>query len=328
MTVSILTPCYNQGREIAVCIESVLAQTYQHWELIVVDDGSNDGTPDVAEAYRDARIKVVRLPHRGLEALAETYNEGFARASGSLIAVLEGDDAWPADKLAVQIAAFDNPGVQLSWGRATAIDGAGQTIRRLSTVRTVREFVDFQPTKMFGTLVRTNIIAPAASVMVRREALEAIGGFRQDGSSHYVDLPTWLALAAKNQGLFRFVNHELALYRVHGAQVSQRFAREMSAEVQRIVAALVSRLSPQDLRRLDWERVHSHAQIAAKLARGQSLLRNAQFADARAEFLQSLSGARRGADVAKALLGACSAIIHRDLLSPLFRFRERYLAGS
>src|SRR5688500_377534 len=94
--VTIVTPAYNQKRYIAECVESVLAQTYPHWEQIVVDDGSTDGTPEIVESYRDPRIRCIRLPHRGLAALGESYNTALAAARGELVAILEGDDLWPA----------------------------------------------------------------------------------------------------------------------------------------------------------------------------------------------------------------------------------------
>src|SRR5688572_10419542 len=98
--VTILSPTFNQERYVSQCIESALAQTYPHWEQIFVDDGSTDATREVIASYRDPRIRLIALPHRGLGALAESYNEALAVARGSLVGILEGDDAWPADKLA------------------------------------------------------------------------------------------------------------------------------------------------------------------------------------------------------------------------------------
>src|SRR5215204_5274667 len=90
--VSIITPVYNAERFIARCIGSVLEQTYGRWEQLIIDDGSNDGTRQIIESFHDARIKYLPLPHRGLTALAESYNHGVSQASGELVAVLEGDD--------------------------------------------------------------------------------------------------------------------------------------------------------------------------------------------------------------------------------------------
>ncbi|HET7188328.1 MAG TPA: glycosyltransferase family 2 protein, partial [Gemmatimonadaceae bacterium] len=120
--VTILSPVYNQERYVAQCIESALAQTYTEWEQIFVDDGSTDGTRDVIARYRDPRIQVIALPHRGLGALAESYNAALAVARGSLVGILEGDDAWPADKLELQVPTFDDPATFLSWGRGALID--------------------------------------------------------------------------------------------------------------------------------------------------------------------------------------------------------------
>src|SRR5688500_648199 len=89
--VSIISPVYNADRYIGACIDSVLAQTFTDWEQIIVDDGSTDQTEAVVRKYNDPRIRYVRLPHRGLPALAESYNVALRDARGALIAVLEGD---------------------------------------------------------------------------------------------------------------------------------------------------------------------------------------------------------------------------------------------
>src|SRR5258707_3339207 len=95
--VTILSPAYNQRRYIGQCIESALSQTYPQWEQIIVDDGSTDGTREIVAEYGDPRIRLICLPHRGLGALAQSYNAALAAARGSLVGILEGDDAWPAD---------------------------------------------------------------------------------------------------------------------------------------------------------------------------------------------------------------------------------------
>ncbi|NUP54884.1 MAG: glycosyltransferase, partial [Gemmatimonadaceae bacterium] len=87
-TVTIISPAYNQERYVAQCIESALGQTYPHWEQIFVDDGSTDGTRDVIARYRDPRIRLIALPHRGLGALVESYNAALAGARGALDAIL------------------------------------------------------------------------------------------------------------------------------------------------------------------------------------------------------------------------------------------------
>lgn len=101
--VSIITPCYNGERFIAETIESVLRQTYTDWEMIVVDDGSGDGTARIAADYaaRDGRIQLVRQPNGGT---ASARNNAMRRARGQYIALLDADDVWDANFLERQLA--------------------------------------------------------------------------------------------------------------------------------------------------------------------------------------------------------------------------------
>ena len=101
--VSIITPCYNGERYIAETIESVMRQTYPNWEMIIVDDGSADGSARVAEAYsrRDGRIQVLRQQNAGT---ACARNAALRRAKGRYIALLDADDVWMPEFLEKQLA--------------------------------------------------------------------------------------------------------------------------------------------------------------------------------------------------------------------------------
>ena len=76
--VTIISPVYDQEQYVARCVESTLAQSYRHWEQVFVDDGSSDRTLEILATYRDPRIRVLTLPHRGLAALAASYNAALA----------------------------------------------------------------------------------------------------------------------------------------------------------------------------------------------------------------------------------------------------------
>ena len=101
--VSIITPCYNGERFIAETIESVLGQTYTDWEMIVVDDGSRDGTARIAADYaaRDGRIQLVRQSNGGT---ASARNNAMRRARGQYIALLDADDVWDGNFLERQLS--------------------------------------------------------------------------------------------------------------------------------------------------------------------------------------------------------------------------------
>ena len=83
-SVTIITVTHDHEPFIGPCIESVLAQSRDDWELVVVDDGSSDGTLDMVNRYRDARIQTLALPARGLVGLAESYNAALERSRGPL----------------------------------------------------------------------------------------------------------------------------------------------------------------------------------------------------------------------------------------------------
>ncbi len=114
--VSIITPSYNHEKFIGACIESAIQQTYENWEQIIIDDGSTDQTAEVILSYADPRIRYVHQENRGIEALPHTYNRALEFCNGELIAILEGDDAWPPEKLSSLVKAFDDKDVVLAYG--------------------------------------------------------------------------------------------------------------------------------------------------------------------------------------------------------------------
>ena len=105
-TVSIIIPTYNRSRLIARAVKNVLNQTYQDFELIIVDDGSTDGTREVVAGFSDERIRYVQHDKNRGEAAAR--NTGIKVARGEYIASHDSDDEWLHEKLAKQIRAFEN----------------------------------------------------------------------------------------------------------------------------------------------------------------------------------------------------------------------------
>ena len=222
--VSIITPTYNHGLYIGRCLESVLAQTEPRWEQIVIDDGSTDGTPDVVRRYTDARIRYVPQPHRGIAALGGAYNLALGMARGQYVAILEGDDFWPPDKLERQLPAFENPKVVLSWGLAAQTDPAGNVRRLIPGRAKVRRHQRKTAAQTVQLLLEENCI-PACTVVCRTSALRAVGGFHQPEGIPNVDYPTWLELC--RVGRFAPVNRIVGFYRRHDDQVSVTMTKEM-----------------------------------------------------------------------------------------------------
>ena len=124
--ISILTPVFNQSAYIKQTIDSVLKQTYQNWQWILVDDGSTDGTGDIITGVKERRIRYFFQEHAGRDHLTGTRNKALAECKGDLIAMLDGDDYWPAYKLEEQVKNFASPDIVLSYGECMIVNGEGK----------------------------------------------------------------------------------------------------------------------------------------------------------------------------------------------------------
>jgi glycosyltransferase involved in cell wall biosynthesis len=103
--VSIVMPTYNSAAYIFDTVESIHNQTFKNWELIIIDDGSDDGTPDIIEQLKDERITCYREPRSGF--ISKIRKLGIEKASAPLIAFMDSDDLWAATKLEEQISALE-----------------------------------------------------------------------------------------------------------------------------------------------------------------------------------------------------------------------------
>ncbi len=216
--VSIITPTYNHEKFIGPCIESVLKQTYQNWEQIIIDDGSTDRTRDVVESYSDERIRYYRQKNRGIEALAHAYNTALQHARGVLVAILEGDDLWPPYKLSTQVPPFANADIVLNYGVVGEVSVDG--VQRETLARSVRTRMRLAKAILFNDPVRSATrymlradgvdLVPPSTVVIRRSALQCIGGFQYVPGLYVTDYPTFLWLSL--QGKFHYTQ-ELVGYR-------------------------------------------------------------------------------------------------------------------
>src|ERR1035437_2236936 len=217
--VSVLSPTYQHAAFIGDCIRSVLAQTEKDWEMIVVDDGSDDGTSDIAESFGDPRIVVLRQQHEGVASVGRSYAAALERARSPFVAVLEGDDAWPTTKLEDELTLFNDPAVVLAYGSAGLMDEKGCVYGRFWHAPRGRVARNDPVGTILPALVNFNFIV-ASTVMIWRSALEQIGGFIQPSGISYVDHPTWLRLATI--GTFARSSRDLGFWRRYARQVTTR----------------------------------------------------------------------------------------------------------
>jgi glycosyltransferase involved in cell wall biosynthesis len=240
--VSVIIPAYNAQRFLPMTLSSARAQTYPNIEIIVIDDGSADATPEIAEAA--ARVdKRVRVIHQRNAGVAAARNRGIAEALGDYVAPLDADDVWHPRNVALQVEALRaaGPGAALSYAWFVSIDQHGRFLgfgrsNRLSLRREV----------VLG-LMAGNFIGNGSSTVMRRSSVEAVGGYdaslRTRAAEGCEDHALHLALAESWN--FAVVPQYLVAYRRHAAAMSRDSAR--MARSGAIVLAELRRRRP-DLR--------------------------------------------------------------------------------
>jgi glycosyltransferase involved in cell wall biosynthesis len=190
--VSIVLPTYNRLPLLREAVDSIRAQTFEDWELIVLDDGSDDGTVEYLQALagEDPRIVPVPLPRIGR--LPRLRNEGIGRARGEWVAFMDSDDAWRADKLQAHVDAHRaNPSARWSYSGRSIMDAAGQTLPD-------ERFAPWHPHS--GWIVRLLLTHEAMiaspSLVMERALLREVGGL--DESLRFcTDYELELRLAAR-----------------------------------------------------------------------------------------------------------------------------------
>src|SRR5215813_9075744 len=127
-TVTVLIPAYNAAGTIGRAIDSVLAQTYTDYEIIVVDDGSRDTTSEIVQLYDKAVIQLLRLPSN--QGASSAVNEGLKIARGKFVAFLDADDEWLPSKVTTQIdALLRNPAAVMATCGCRFVDSDGNVFR-------------------------------------------------------------------------------------------------------------------------------------------------------------------------------------------------------
>jgi len=220
--VSVIIPAYNAQRFLPKTLSSARVQTYSNIEIIVVDDGSTDATPEIAEAA--ARVdKRVRVIHQRNAGVAAARNRGIAEARGDYVAPLDADDIWHPRNVALQVEALRaaGPGAALSYAWFVSIDQYGRFLGfcRSNRLCLSREVV-------FG-LMAGNFIGNGSSTVMRRSRVEAVGGYdpslRTRGGEGCEDYALHLALAERWN--FMVVPQHLIAYRRHAAAMSRDSGR-------------------------------------------------------------------------------------------------------
>jgi glycosyltransferase involved in cell wall biosynthesis len=191
--ISVVIPLYNKADSILETIKAVLAQTLQDFEVVVVNDGSTDGSASLVASVHDTRLRLISQPNAGV---SEARNRGIEEARANLIAFLDADDLWESDYLE-RIINLSEDFPQAEW-MATAYriewpDGHGHTVRlnRLPKGFTRGLFPNY-----FDVATCSDPPVCSSATVVKRAAIQSIGGFPL-GIASGEDLLTWARLAAR-----------------------------------------------------------------------------------------------------------------------------------
>lgn len=210
--VSVVIPLYNHEAYIREALESVLASSIPHLEVIVVDDGSTDRSVDIIQRVGDCRVRIIRQENLGAHA---AINRGVEEASAPWVAILNSDDRFHPKKLQrhLELHAHD-PALEASACRVRYVSALGKPLLESSwRVWRYRKAVAAarQGDSLFGSLLAANHLVTTSSLFVRRDVLKEIGGFPPLRYVH--DWFVFLTLAAR-RGL-AVIEDELVDYRRH-----------------------------------------------------------------------------------------------------------------
>jgi glycosyltransferase involved in cell wall biosynthesis len=191
-TVSIVLPTFNRLPYLRAAVDSVFAQSFTDWELIVADDGSDQETCNYRQSLERPGVKVLRLPHSGNPGVVR--NAACRIAGGEYIAFLDSDDVWHPQKLALQVASLDSH-PDRGWGHTAfaVIDESGS----LMSGERARWWPASEGWILEGLIKMESVIA-VPTVMVRRQLLERAGGF-DTGQRMCEDYDLWLRLASLSE---------------------------------------------------------------------------------------------------------------------------------
>lgn len=172
--VSVVIPAYNRRMYIDEAINSALNQNFHPLEIVVVDDGSTDGTYEILCEYAEqGRLTLLAHPDRSNRGQSASLNRGLQAVTGEFVAILDSDDAFAPDKLASQVGFLtDNPGVDLVYGKGLAIDENGRPL-----FQTLPD--DHEETGAPDRILLDCYVAIPGGALIRKSLLDRVGGFEE-----------------------------------------------------------------------------------------------------------------------------------------------------
>lgn len=254
--VSVIVPAYNAASYLRETLESAIAQSYDNLEILVIDDGSTDETAQIASTFGDP-VRVISTRNQGV---AKARNTGIDASSGEFIALLDSDDLWKPDKIAIQLDAVD-ASHRLIYTDAITF-GTANLPEMLMSANEELPSGDIR-----ARLIERNFI-PTSSVLLDRKVAVQVGGFNAD-IPVCDDWDFWLRALSFTGA--KFINRPLVRYRVHENSLGSNTEKRISGSLKVIDAGLLALdLDAKEKRSIRGIAVSECYGYAATLARSES----------------------------------------------------------
>jgi glycosyltransferase involved in cell wall biosynthesis len=223
-TVDVIIPTYNTSKYLPIAIESVIAQTFEDWRILLIDDGSTDDTAGVVAPYLaklGTKIKYIRQPNGGV---SSARNNGLRNVSAEFIALLDADDVWLPCRLSESLRCFEGrPKVGLAYGLISRIDADGAVIDTFAGNKKHAEGC------VAPYIYMRRIQLPTSSMTFRKECVDKVGGF-DESLRQTEDRDLWLRMAFHYE--VAFAPTVVALYRTSGDSLTTDTNGMLKAQLQ------------------------------------------------------------------------------------------------
>ncbi|MDC0204499.1 glycosyltransferase [Flavobacteriales bacterium] len=198
--VSIITPSYNSAKFIKQCIESVIAQTYTNWELLIVDDCSIDNSGEIITSFAEKNKKIQKIFSENNVGAAESRNIGIRQAKGKYIAFLDSDDLWERQKLEKQISFMEKEDIAFSFSTYQPMSEDGSKLYSIIHA----------PKSITYSSYLKNTIIGCLTVVINREKT---GNFEMQNICSSHDMALWLSIMKRGFKAYG-LDENLARYRI------------------------------------------------------------------------------------------------------------------
>ncbi len=272
--VSVIIPTYNCAQYISEAMESALAQSYQDFEILIIDDGSTDNIKDVIKGYLDNFPNKVRYIFQENHGLANARNTGIQNAKGEFIALLDADDRWLPDRLEIGVREIEaDPTVGLVHANITFMT------EEWKSIRTPRRNKEFLSGYIFEHIFLRHADISCPTILFRKECCRQVGVFDENLTRlGCEDRDLWLRIAQKYR--FQYVDKILAHYRVRKASMSNNLEKMLKAQLY-----VIDKYCPSNNGK------HLRKKALAKVYRdlGDNLLFRQNFVESKNAYIKSLS---------------------------------------